>query len=423
MEKQDKTTWDVAVIGGGPAGMIAAGRAAENGARVILIEKNTTLGRKLLLTGGGRCNLSNAEMDTKKFLEKFEKNGKFLFSAFSQFGVKKTLDFFNSRGLKTKVESGLRVFPITDQAQSVLDLLINYLKKGEVTILENSPVSGFKKNKQRIEAVILKNGEKIEAKSFILATGGKSHPETGSTGDGFDWLKKIGHAIIEPSAALVPITTKESWVKELQGVSISDAKITLIQNGKKIEIKKGKVLFTHFGLSGPAILNMSKHIGELLKTGEVTISLDLLPLIDQGKLNINLQTLFKQQSNKKLKNCLGEIIPATIAPIIIKLSNIGMESFARTVTKKQRLSLITNIKALNMKAGGLLGIENAIVSSGGIALTEVNFKTMSSRFFSNLYLVGDVLNFDRPSGGFSLQLCWTTGYIAGKSAGKNSKNI
>lgn len=271
MKKHSNLIWDVVVIGGGASGMMAAGRAAELGAKVLLIEKNDILGKKLLITGGGRCNLTNAELNTRKFLEKFKKSDKFLFSAFSQWSSKDTLDFFNSKGMPTKVEDENRVFPASDSAQSVWNVLVKYLKSGGVVILSNSPVADLIKKENVIEAAVLKNGEKIKAKSFILATGGKSRPETGSTGDGFIWLKNLGHTISAPNPMLVPIAIKENWVKTLQGVSIADVKINVFQNGKKQISKKGKILFTHFGLSGPTILNMAKDIGELLKYGEVNI--------------------------------------------------------------------------------------------------------------------------------------------------------
>ncbi len=420
MTNKEETVWDVAVIGGGPAGLMAAGRAGENGSRVILLEKNSILGKKLLITGGGRCNMTNAEMDIRKLLEKFEEAGKFLFSTFSQFSSKETLEFFNTRGLQTKVEPGLRVFPITDKSQSVLDVLEKYIQDNNVTIQCNSAVSGFKTSENKIISATLEDGREIKAKNFILATGGKSRPETGSTGEGFSWLRKIGHTIIEPSSALVPIAILDEWVKKLQGLSLSDVKISLVQYEKKVEAKKGKMLFTHFGISGPTILNMSKHVGDLLKHDDVTISIDLFPQYGLDKMNTELQELFKKQNKKQLKNCLPDIIPSTLVPVILELTDINPKTPANSVTREDRIKLMEILKSLNMKVKGLLGVENAIVSSGGVSLDEVDFKTMSSRLFPNLYLVGDILNVNRPSGGFSLQLCWTTGFVAGTSASKNN---
>jgi predicted Rossmann fold flavoprotein len=420
------TIYDVAVIGGGPAGMMAAGRAVERGLKVILLEKNPDLGKKLLISGGGRCNMTNAEFDNRALLAKFKDSAKFLFSAFAQHSVKETLEFFHSHGLKTKVEEGQRVFPTTDKAESVWDVLLENMKdtkhggSNPVTVRSNAEVVGFETNDSRqITAVRLLNGEKILARAFILATGGKSHPETGSTGDGFAWLTKLGHTISPPTAALVPITVSDPWVKALSGVSLKNAKITLFQNGAKVAgktaVKRGKVLFTHFGLSGPAILNMSSEVNELLKYGEVVISIDLLPDHDYATLNEALQKLFAVESNKKFKNAITEIIPAAFVPVILEKSGIETDTFCHSVTREERLALIKIFKDLQIHPTGLLGADKAIITSGGVVLTEVDFRTMQSRLVSNLYLIGDILNIDRPSGGYSLQLCWTTGWVAGNS--------
>lgn len=412
--------WDVVVIGGGPAGMMSAGRASELGTKVLLLEKNDSLGKKLLITGGGRCNVTNAQFDTRKLLAKFKGNDQFLFSAFSQWSVKETLDFFHSRNMPTKVENELRVFPESNTAQSVWDTLVEYLKKGNVTVRSNAPVVDFVTDTatKQILAVKLKNGEEVWAKKFILATGGKSRPETGSTGDGFKWLTKLGHTVSEPVASLVPITLRDKWVKSLSGVTLPEVKLTLLQNGAKQDVQKGKILFTHVGVSGPTILNMSSDIAELLKYGEVIISLDLFPTEDYGKLNTKLQELFKTHSNKKFKNVLGEIVPGAVANVVAELSKINIDMQCNSVTREERLSLVQLLKAIPMHVSGLLGVDKAIVTSGGVALSEVDFKTMQSRLYPNLYLIGDILDIDRPSGGYSLQLCWTTGFVAGSNSVK-----
>jgi len=417
--------YDVVVIGGGPAGMMAAGRAAQCGARVLLLEKNNALGQKLLITGGGRCNLTNAEFDVNVFLNKFKDSAKFLFSPFSQFGVEDTLDFFHERGMETKVEAEKRVFPVTDKAESVFAVLREYLREGDVTVLSNTSVTGFSVSEEgEIDGVLLQNGEKIQAHSYILATGGQSHPETGSTGDGFQWLKKIGHTIIESQAVLVPITTKEKWAHSLSGVSLADAKITLFQNdqdGKRKKVckaKKGKLLFTHFGLSGPLILNMSKDISEFLRYGEVFVSLDLLPEMDFGILDKKIQEIFDHNKNKKIKNVLGELALPAFSEALLELSKIDGEKMVNAVSKEERLMLGRIAKDMCLSVTGLLGAEKAIVTSGGVDLKEVDLKTMRSRLFPHLYFVGDLLNIDRPSGGYSLQLCWTTGFVAGTTSGE-----
>lgn len=416
--------YDVVVIGGGPAGMMAAGRAAELGKSVLLLEKNPALGKKLLITGGGRCNVTNnpsttlraGKPETRTMLAKYKESDKFLFSAFSQFGVKETLEFFNKRGMATKEENEGRIFPVSDKAQSVWDALFRYMKGGGAEIRTNQEVIGLSAGKDGNSVIIkLKNKTEITAKSCILATGGTSRPETGSTGEGFKWLKKFGHKIIENDVALVPVALKDAWVKKLSGVSLRDIKLTTFQNGEKQAAQTGKLLFTHFGISGPTVLNMSKEIGELLKYGEVAIKLDLFPKLDQGTLKKKLQELLITESNKKLKNTLGNLIPSALVGAVLELSGIDGETANHSVRSGDRVKLAALLKTIPLNVKGLLGAEKAVVSSGGVALEEVNFKTMQSRIAPNLYIVGDVLNIDRPSGGYSLQLCWTTGFVAGTS--------
>lgn len=407
--------WDVLVIGGGPAGMMAAGRAAERGAKVLLVEKNDSLGNKLLITGGGRCNVTNAELDVRKLLARFKESEQFLFSAFSTWGVKETLNFFNSRGMETKVEAEQRVFPMSNKAHSVWSVLVEYIKKNGVTILSNSPVSELITDEGVVTGVRLKNKKEIYAKSVVLATGGTSHPETGSTGDGFKWLSDTGHQVIQPTASLVPIAVKDEWLVRVAGLTLPKVKIRLFQNGVKQEESKGKILFTHVGLSGPTILNMSSSVGELLKYGEVVISLDILPDLDYGVLNTKLQDIFKTEDKKKFKNSLKSLIPTSLAPVIVSLSKINGDKQCNSVTREERLSLVQLLKHLDLTVLNLLGEDKAVTTSGGIALEQVDFKTMKSRLFKNLYVVGDMLNIDRPSGGYSLQLCWTTGFVAGNS--------
>lgn len=416
--------YDVIVIGGGPAGMMSAGRAGELGAKVLLIEKNEKLGKKLLITGGGRCNVTNAEFDNRKLLERFRDDGKYLFSPFSKWNSKDTVDFFNKRKMETKVENENRVFPISNKSQSVWDVMVEYLKDNKVEILSNSPVNDLIIEDSKIVGVKLKNNREIKAKSIIVATGGTSHPETGSTGDGFIWLEKIGHKIIKPSASLVPLAVKDSWVKKLSGVTLTNIKLTPYLDGIKQTLSKvsshlpQKLLFTHFGISGPSVLNMSKQIGEMLSYGDVVISLDLLPDHDFATLNTALQDLFKINDKKKIKNSLDQLIPGALVPIVLELSNIDPEIACNSITRENRVKLMNQIKNLPIKIDRLLGNDKAIISSGGISLDEVEWKNMNSKLYPNLYLVGDVLNIDRPSGGFSLQLCWTTGFVAGCSAGQ-----
>ena len=416
----DNTLWDVVVVGGGPAGMMAANTASNLGAKVILIEKNESLGQKLLITGGGRCNVTNSEFDTRKFLEKFKENGKFLFSTFSQHAVKETLEFFHTRGMDTKVENELRTFPISNSAQSVWDVLVNDLKKSGVKIVSNSPVVGLVLENKNIVGVKLKNKEIIRGKSIIIATGGTSRPETGSTGDAYKWLRDIGHTVVEPTPSLVPLAIKDKWISKLSGLSLSNIKITILQNNEKQGVMKGKVLFTHVGVSGPTILNMSKDIGELLKYGEVSLSLDLLPKEDYSTLNTKLQELFKKHDKKKLQNALPDLVPSALSSVVIDLSEISPDIQCNSITRENRIKLVNLLKNVPLHVDKLLGVEKAIITSGGVILDEIDFKTMRSNLFPNLYLVGDILNIDRPSGGYSLQLCWSTGFVAGTHSMRSS---
>jgi predicted Rossmann fold flavoprotein len=416
----DDLLWDVVVVGGGPAGMMAAGTAAKKGAKVILLEKNDTLGKKLLITGGGRCNVTNSEFDDRKFLAKFKDDGKFLFSTFSQWSVKETLDFFHENGMDTKVENELRTFPVSDSARSVWDVLVNYMKKYHVTVRSHVPVMEIVRDHGAIMGVKLKNKSIIRGRSIIIATGGTSHPDTGSTGDGYAWLRNIGHTIIFPAPSLVPIALKDTWIKKLAGVKLSDIKITVLQNNKKQGFANGKVLFTHTGISGPTILNMSRDIGELLKYGDVILSLDLLPKEDHGTLDAKLQKLFNLHDKKNIRNALPDLIPGAMVPIVMELAGITKEIRCNNITRENRMKLLGSLKSILLRVDKLLGAEKAIVTSGGVALDEIDFKTMRSRLFPNLFIIGDLLNIDRPSGGYSLQICWTTGFVAGNAAAENS---
>jgi hypothetical protein len=407
--------WDVIVVGGGPAGMMAAGRAAERGLKVILAEKNGSFGTKLLLTGGGRCNFTNSEFDIRKFTEKYGDAGKFLFSAFSRMGVRETLDFFHKRGMSTKTENDLRTFPVTDSAETVLDVLIDYMKEGGVVTLLNSPVEEIIREKEVFSGVKLNNGDVIRGRNIIIATGGTSWPETGSTGDGYLWLKDIGHAVIEPSPALVPIMVRDRWVKELSGISLDEVRINVFSGGKKKLSVEGSILFTHTGISGPTIINMSGKIGKLLKEGEVTVSLDMSGSEDDRSADIKIRELFKKNNNKKLRNAIANIVPAAMAPIIIRMAGIDMEAECNIVTREERLRLVDLLRKMPIRVSGLGSAERSIVAGGGVIPEEIDFKTMRSRLVPNIHIVGDVPDIDRPSGGYSLQLCWTTGYIAGDS--------
>lgn len=396
--------------------MMAAARAAELGKKVILLEKNSGVGKKLLITGGGRCNVTNNEPDNKKILAKFKDAGKYLASPFSQWNVVNTLSFFNSRGMATVEEAEKRIFPVTHKAQTVWETLVAYMHETGVEVRGLSPVVRIVTVGDSISHVVLKNATEIHARTFILATGGVSRPETGSTGDGFVWLRETGHVVTNTSGALVPLISNDAWVRRLAGVALPNVKITAFLNGEKQESRTGKMLFTHVGLSGPAILNFSSDIAELLKYGEVTLGLDLLSEMGPEKVNERLQELLRVESNKMIKNSLSTIILSALVQPVLEYAGIEPDTFGHSVSREQRLSLIRTLKAMPLTVNGILGLEKAVITSGGLSLTEIDWKTMRSTKYENLYVVGDLLNIDRPSGGYSLQLCWTTGYVAGTAA-------
>ncbi len=410
-----KEFYDVAVIGGGPAGMMAAARAAELGASVILLEKNSGLGTKLLISGGGRCNILHAEFDTHALVAKYGKKGKSLYSTFSQLDAQATWDFFESRGLRLKIEPEQRAFPVSDSAADVLSVLATYMAQGRVQVLTGVTVKSLETENGLITKIVHDSGF-LQAKNYILATGGKSRPETGSTGDGFVWMKQLGLHVIEPEAALVPVTIRNPWIKDVAGISLKNVKLTVLQGATKHESKTGKMVYTHVGLSGPLVLNMSKKIGALLKTGDVTLSLDLFPTLDLGMLDKKMIEVFERGKNKMIKNTIGDLVQPRFGHVLLSLADIDSTIPLHQLTREDRRTLGALLKDIPMTVSGLLGEDKAVVTGGGVDLQEVEFKTMRSKKIRNLFLAGDILDFDRPSGGFSLQICWTTGYVAGSCA-------
>jgi predicted Rossmann fold flavoprotein len=422
------STYDVIIIGGGPAGLMAACSAGAENKKVLVIEKNDELGKKLLISGGGRCNLTNANPNHREFVSKYGKKGNFLFSPFSIFGVPQTIKFFNDLGMKTKTEAGFRVFPESDSSADVLNILVNRAKELGVEFKLNAEVEKINTKNKEIISVSLKGGEKILGHKFILTTGGMSHPETGSTGDGFKWLKEIGHKVAESNPSLVPIKISNSWVSELSGIVLDKVGVSVWspsgnQGYQKVLNKVGRVLFTHVGLTGPTILNMSKAVGEYLEYppvdgragSDVLISIDFFPGVGLDIMHANMLKTFEINVNKKIKNLSFKEVPAKIFDLILKQLEIDPEWEINEIKREERLALVEKFKKFEMTVAGLLGYDKAIISSGGLDLSEVDFKTMASKLYGNLFFAGDILDFDRPSGGFSLQLCWTTGYIAGKN--------
>jgi len=411
--------YDVAVIGAGPAGMMAAIAAAESGASVVLIEKNAIGGKKLLLTGGGRCNLTNAEFNLRSLVANYGANGSFLYHGFSEFGPQDVIVFFNGLGVETVAENKKRVFPKKGQAQEVLDALMKHMGSLGIEMMFESPVTGFEKKGNLAGPVVLGSGQTISAKNYVIATGGKSHPATGSAGDGYGWARGLGHEISAPLPGLVPIRTNEDWAKKLSGASLADPEIKVLQGDKKILTVLGEVLFTHFGLSGPAILNISAEIGKLMEKGDVSVSINLFPEKSRDQAEKMILEIFSKNPNRVLKNCLWDIMPQGLALAVSELAGVVPEKTANNITKEERRRLAGIVCDMRLTVAGLLDIEAGMVTNGGVSLKGVDDKTMRSKIMSNLFFAGEIIDVHGRTGGFNLQQCWSTGHLAGTSAARS----
>lgn len=419
LKSTDDAFYDVIVIGGGASGMMAAGRAGELGLRVLLLEKNKRLGEKLRISGGTRCNILNAEDDEKTLLKKYGKSEQALYSTFSQFGMKDTWDFFTSHNLPLVVENAKRAFPGTFKAEDVVSTLEKYMKENGVVVRTSTPVTKVEKEGGELVA-LYSHKEKYIGKRYIFATGSVSHPETGSTGDGFTWLKNLGHTIADPTPTIVPLAVKEKWVKDLAGVSLDGMKITFFVEGKKEFSLVGRVLFTHFGLSGPLILNNAHKVADLLHTGSVTATIDMSAHNDFSILEKEVIAAFDANKNKAFKNIIKEVVPGGMHKGVETLLSdyLDISTKVHSITKEERKKIVHILKALPLTIEGLMGFDRAVVADGGLPLDEIDMRTMVSKKTSNVSVIGDLLHINRPSGGYSLQLCWTTGFVAGDAAAK-----
>ena len=409
------------IIGGGPAGLMAAIFSSKNGDKVTIIEKMPSCGKKLLITGKGRCNITNnAEMD--KFMENTPTNAKFLYGVFNNFTNKDIVELLGNEGVKTKVERGERVFPVSDRAQDVLDALLHILKKQNVQILTGSTVKKITiDNDKNVLGVELDNKKEIKADKIILATGGKSYPVTGSTGDGYKLAKDLGHTITKIEPSLVPLTSYDGACKELQGLSLRNVAIKLYICDKVVYKDFGEMLFTHFGVSGPIVLSASsylvktKNIEEILKSNKVEIEIDLKPALTEEKLDARILRDFEEQKNKQFKNSLDKLLPQKLIPVIIEKTNINENKKINEITKLERQKLVNELKHFKININGTRPIEEAIVTSGGINVKEINPKTMESKLINGLYFAGEIIDVDCLTGGYNLQVAWSTGYTAGIS--------
>ncbi|MBE0500898.1 MAG: NAD(P)/FAD-dependent oxidoreductase [Desulfuromonadales bacterium] len=409
--------YDLIVVGGGPAGMFAAGFAAKNGARVLLLEKNRRCGAKLLITGKGRCNLTNSEPDVRKFAEKFGHNGRALLTALYAFTGGDLIRFFEKQGLKLKIERGGRVFPKQGGAEDVQKVLDRFITETGVELQCSSSVLDFCLEGDHILSVRTAKGE-LFAERFIVATGGLSYPETGSTGDGYRWATETGHTLVHPEPALVSIRLREKWTSEVMMINLKNVNLSVWQNGKKITERFGETFFTRDGIGGPIVLDMSAAIRDALKKGGVSLRLDMKPAVESATFAKRLERELKEQNNKDFRNVLGNFLPKDMIATFIGLSGINPNKKCHSVTREERGRLLGLFKSLELNVAGCEGFDKAIITSGGVALQDVDMRTMRSKRISNLFFAGEILDLDAPTGGFNLQLCWSTGYLAGINAVK-----
>lgn len=406
--------FDVVVIGGGAAGMMAAGTAAKCGKRVALIEKNRILGKKMLITGKGRCNITNACEEVEDLINNVTKNSSFLYSAFYNFTNKDTIDFFNQLGIETKVERGKRVFPVSDKSRDVVDALVRYIKKQKVEIICDRVLNIITEN-ESVSGVETEKHGNIMAKSIILATGGKSYQATGSTGDGYRFAESLGHTVTEILPSLVPVEVEESWPYELMGLALKNVELTVL-NEKNKEVYKdfGELMFAHFGMSGPVVLSASAHMRPM-ERGKYKLVIDLKPALDEKQLDTRLLRDFQKFANKDFVNSLGELLPSGIIEPIVELSGIDRHKKVNSITKEERQKLLSTIKGLTLTVRDFCPIEQAIITSGGISVKEINPSTMESKKIRGLYFAGEIIDVDAYTGGFNLQIAFSTGVLAGES--------
>lgn len=403
----------VAVIGGGPAGMMAAGMAARRNMDVTIFEKNEKLGKKLYITGKGRCNVTNfTSLD--EYMRNIPRNPKFLYSALSAFDCKDTVAFLNNLGLQTKVERGNRVFPISDKASDVTKALEKMLQQNNVKIRFHSDIKSVNVSGDKVTSIELKDGSTFPCDSIVIATGGVSYPSTGSTGEGYEIARRIGHTIIPPKAALIPFDIIEQWPKSLQGLTLKNVDLIVTSHGKETFQERGELLFTHFGISGPLVLTASSMLGEedIL---HAHLSIDIKPGISEDTLDKRIIRDLQKYSRKSIRNALVELLPGSMIPVIINLWGVDSEMMAGAVTREMRLELVKLLKGLELHVKSFRPIEEAVITRGGVSIKEINPGTMESKLVKGLYFAGEIMDVDALTGGFNLQIAFSTGYAAGSA--------
>lgn len=407
---------NVIVVGGGAAGMMAAVFAARNGQNVQLLEKNEKLGKKLFITGKGRCNITNAA-DIEDLFTAVTSNPKFLYSGFYSFTNQQVIDFFEELGVKTKIERGERVFPVSDHSSDVIAAFSRELKSLGVSVSLHTEVRELLCEQDKVCGVLLTNGKKMKADAVIVATGGISYPSTGSTGDGYRFAKETGHRVTELLPSLVPMEVRQWYAKELQGLSLRNIEIRITDGKKKLYEEFGEMLFTHYGVTGPVILSASSVVGKTLRKKELTLHIDLKPALSEEQLDKRILREFDANHNKQYKNSIDSLFPAKLKPVMIELSEIEPEKKVNEITKEERQRLVHLIKDFTMTLTGLRSYNEAIITKGGVSVKEIDPGTMESKKMKGLYFAGEVLDLDAVTGGYNLQIAWSTGYLAGMNAG------
>ena len=406
----------VIIIGGGAAGMMAAIIAARNGHEVTLLEKNDKLGKKLFITGKGRCNFTNAG-DSEDIFNSVVTNQKFLYSAFNGFSNYGVMGFFDELGLKFKIERGNRVFPESDHSSDVIGALSREMKKLHVNTCLNTEVKEVLQNNGKFAGVRIvtlpsKESKVIKADNLIIATGGNSYSSTGSTGDGYGFARSLGHTVTPILPALVPFVVKEEWEKELQGLSLKNAQVTIYDGEKEVYSEFGEMLFTHFGVSGPTVLSASSYAAKIIKNRPLRLVIDLKPALTFEQLDERILRDFEEVKNKAFKNSLDKLLPKKLIPVIIRLSGIDEGKQVNAITREERHRLVTTLKNLELTLTGLRGFNEAIVTQGGVSVKEINPSTMESKVVENVFFAGEVIDVDAVTGGFNLQIAWSTAYAA-----------
>lgn len=405
----------ILVVGGGAAGMMAAVTAARNGKKVLLIEKNEKLGKKLFITGKGRCNITNAA-DIEELFSAVVSNPKFLYSSFYSMTNDQVIDFFEELGVKTKVERGGRVFPESDHSSDVIRALEQEMKRLGAEVRLRTEAEGILAEDGRVTGVRLSSGKELHADAVIIATGGISYPSTGSTGDGYRFARACGHKVTDLSPALVPMEVKEWYARELMGLSLRNVEIRITDGKKKLYEEFGEMLFTHYGVTGPVILSASSIVGKKLKEHPLTLHIDLKPALTEEQLDKRMLREFEANHNRQLKNAVDSLFPSKLKPVIIELSGIREDKKVNEVTKEERLHFVRLIKDFSMTLTGMRGYNEAIITKGGVSVKEIDPGSMESKLVNGLYFAGEVLDLDAVTGGYNLQIAWSTGYLAGLNA-------